>query len=138
MLARLRVHLTAVAIALTVAGSSAGAQEIAAPPVPNDAPVAAQSMDVTSTERGVDVAVEAAVAGPVMSGASIAARADLQATSSADAAAMMQSRDRRGTTLMLVGGAAFLAGLLIGDDAGTAVALGGAIVGLYGLYMYLQ
>jgi hypothetical protein len=50
----------------------------------------------------------------------------------------LQSRTRRGQTLMIVGGAAFLAGLIIGDDAGTAIAIGGAAVGLYGLYLWAQ
>jgi hypothetical protein len=40
--------------------------------------------------------------------------------------------------LMFVGGAAFLGGLIIDDDAGTVIAIGGLIVGLYGLYNYLQ
>ena len=40
--------------------------------------------------------------------------------------------------LMVVGGAALLTGLIIGDDAGTVIAVGGALVGLYGLYEYLQ
>ena len=50
----------------------------------------------------------------------------------------LQSRTRRGQTLMIVGGAAFLAGLIIGDDAGTAIAIGGALIGLYGLYLWAQ
>ncbi|MGQ0642235.1 MAG: hypothetical protein ACT4P6_15920 [Gemmatimonadaceae bacterium] len=53
-------------------------------------------------------------------------------------AALAQSRVRRGQTLMIVGGAAFLAGLIIGDDVGTAIAVGGAIVGIYGLYLWAQ
>lgn len=40
--------------------------------------------------------------------------------------------------LMVVGGAAVLVGLIIGGGAGTAIAIGGAIVGLVGLYQYMQ
>jgi len=40
--------------------------------------------------------------------------------------------------LMAVGGAALLTGLIISGDAGKVIAIGGAIVGLYGLYEYLQ
>jgi hypothetical protein len=40
--------------------------------------------------------------------------------------------------LMVVGGAAVLVGLIIGNDVGTVIAVGGAIAGLYGLYQYLQ
>jgi hypothetical protein len=39
---------------------------------------------------------------------------------------------------MVVGGAALLSGLIIGGGAGTAIAVGGAVVGLYGLYEFLQ
>ncbi|MGQ0538655.1 MAG: hypothetical protein ACT4R6_06890 [Gemmatimonadaceae bacterium] len=54
------------------------------------------------------------------------------------APAPAQRRQRDGRVLMIVGGAAFLAGLLIGDDVGTAIAVGGAAVGLYGLYLWAQ
>jgi hypothetical protein len=40
--------------------------------------------------------------------------------------------------LMVVGGAALLTGLIIGGGAGTVIAVGGALIGLYGLYEYLQ
>lgn len=44
----------------------------------------------------------------------------------------------RGQVLMIVGGAAFLAGAIIGNDAGTIMMIGGAGIGLWGLYLYLQ
>ena len=40
--------------------------------------------------------------------------------------------------LMGVGGAAVVIGLLIGGDGGTILALGGGVIGLVGLYRYLQ
>jgi hypothetical protein len=40
--------------------------------------------------------------------------------------------------LMIIGGVGFVAGLIIGGSAGTAVAVAGAVVALYGLYMYLR
>ena len=46
--------------------------------------------------------------------------------------------ERVPVALMVVGGAALLAGLIIGGGAGTAIAVGGAVVGLYGLYEFLQ
>lgn len=49
-----------------------------------------------------------------------------------------QRSPRRGKTLMIVGGAMFIAGAIIGNDAGTIVMLGGAGIGLYGLYLYVQ
>ena len=49
-------------------------------------------------------------------------------------------RTERGSDLALmgVGGAAVVVGLLVGGDAGAAVAIGGGVVGLIGLYRYLQ
>jgi hypothetical protein len=43
-----------------------------------------------------------------------------------------------GTKLMILGGAAILTGIVIGGDAGHAISIGGAVVGLIGLYQYLQ
>jgi len=40
--------------------------------------------------------------------------------------------------LMIVGGAAIVIGLLIGDEAGGILAFGGAVTGLVGLYQYLR
>jgi hypothetical protein len=40
--------------------------------------------------------------------------------------------------LMIVGGAGFIAGLIIGGGGGTAIAIAGAVVALYGLYLYLR
>jgi len=40
--------------------------------------------------------------------------------------------------MMIVGGAAILVGAVIGGDAGDIFMVGGAVVGLFGLYKYLQ
>lgn len=53
-------------------------------------------------------------------------------------AALAAGRSGRGQALAIVGGAAFLGGLLIGDDAGTAIAIGGLVVGIYGLWLWLN
>jgi hypothetical protein len=50
----------------------------------------------------------------------------------------VQQGMRRSTTLMLIGGGIFLAGALIGGDAGALIMIGGAATGLYGLYIYLD
>jgi hypothetical protein len=82
--------------------------------------------------------------GPSMAAATSGIRAntakeDLSAQASADrAAAAHQGGLGTGGVLMIVGGAALLAGLLIGGGAGTAIAVAGAVAGLYGLYLYLQ
>jgi hypothetical protein len=43
-----------------------------------------------------------------------------------------------GTGLIIAGGALFIAGLIIGGDAGTVLAVGGAALGAYGLYQYFR
>ncbi len=45
---------------------------------------------------------------------------------------------RQNRALMIVGGAGMLTGLVIGDDAGTLISVGGAVVFLWGLYQYVQ
>lgn len=45
--------------------------------------------------------------------------------------------NRNAVAMMVVGGAALLVGAIIGNDAGTIVMLGGAGIGLYGLYLFL-
>ena len=50
---------------------------------------------------------------------------------------MPRRRDRsQGKTLMIVGGAAIVAGILVGGDGGTVLILGGVGVGAYGFYLY--
>jgi len=69
-----------------------------------------------------------------------AARAGITAPSApaASAAEQVDTPSRESAALMIVGGAALLAGLLIGGGAGTAIAVGGALIGLYGLWMYVR
>jgi hypothetical protein len=43
---------------------------------------------------------------------------------------------REGRVLAIVGGAAVIAGVLIGDTGGTVIAISGAAIGLYGLYIW--
>ena len=50
-----------------------------------------------------------------------------------DRAGLGQSR-----AMMIVGGAALIVGAVIGHTAGTLIMVGGAVVGLVGLYQYLQ
>jgi hypothetical protein len=42
-----------------------------------------------------------------------------------------------GRIAMIVGGAALVGGLIIGDDAGTVIAVSGLVIGLLGLWTYL-
>jgi len=84
------------------------------------------------TPPTVDVAPSS---GPTMHAARLSPR--LASTTSKDANAMRRPSRGSGVGLMILGGAALVTGLIIGGDAGTVSAVGGAIIGLYGLYVYL-
>jgi len=87
----------------------------------------------------VTATVEAPTAGPTLDGATVGIRhTDSQATTSPTNATPAPRHGDQPTALMIVGGAAFLAGAIISGDAGTIIMVGGAAVGLYGLYLYLQ
>lgn len=84
----------------------------------------------------------AQAAGPTMAAAQSGIRAnvateDLTAQESADRAAHSGGLGTGGA-LMIVGGAAFIAGLIIGGGVGTALAVGGVLVAAYGLYVFLK
>jgi hypothetical protein len=75
--------------------------------------------------------------GPTIESAAVGIRPAV----SKDEAAATQAR-RRGVNndvaLMIVGGAAMIAGAIIDGDAGTIFLIGGAVIALWGLYNYLQ
>jgi hypothetical protein len=74
--------------------------------------------------------------GPSREGARVASHA---AATRRGAPPILQNgkSNRNAVALMIVGGAALVVGAVIGDDAGTLVMLGGAGIGLYGLYLFL-
>jgi hypothetical protein len=76
--------------------------------------------------------------GPTMEAATIAVRPVESKTLQLNAAAAPRKGYGQPVALMVVGGAAVLTGLIIGDAPGTIIAVGGAVMGLYGLYEYLQ
>jgi hypothetical protein len=53
-------------------------------------------------------------------------------------AAVSTARLKEPRTLMIIGGAAFVAGAIIGGTPGTLILVGGTVTGLYGLYKYVQ
>jgi hypothetical protein len=83
----------------------------------------------------------AQAAGPTMA----AAQAGIHANVPTEDLSSQEAADRAahgglgtGGALMIVGGAAFIAGLIIGGGAGTALAIGGVLVAAYGLYLFLK
>ena len=113
--------------ALAVNAAPAGAQSVSqndSTPTPAVATTTSQA-DSNSDARG-----------PRLASARVAAHAE---SAPIGAAPVIQNRgsNRNAVALMAVGGAALVIGAVIGDDAGTLVMLGGAVVGLYGLYLFL-
>ncbi len=78
-------------------------------------------------------------AGPALAATRVGFQPTLDASATADVS--MQARRgglSSGQKLMILGGATFLVGALVGDDAGTVIMVGGAAIGLYGLYLWLN
>lgn len=73
-------------------------------------------------------------------GAALTVTAPAPAEASAEKAVNQPAMQSRGasTAFMIVGGALLLAGLLIDNDAGTLVAVTGAAIGAYGLYLHFR
>jgi hypothetical protein len=95
----------------------------------------AQAHPTNATHR-----TPAPAAGPRLELTATAVRQHAQAVDSAamNVAAARRNSMGRPVALMVVGGAAFLAGALIGGDAGTIFMIGGAVTALIGLYQYLE
>jgi len=103
---------------LAVALSRSAAAQTPASPAPA----------VTSTAPAVSYA-------PTLAATRFGISTEAQAPLTTDASAARMGR-REGRAFALVGGAAVIAGILIGGDAGTVIAIGGAGIGLYGLYIW--
>jgi hypothetical protein len=117
-----RLYVAAVAATLCLAGSSA-AQGVNAP-APSQAVASDTAVSLATQPSVIDKPSDA-----VRRRSDVAPAAPLPATGANLGTAKAQ---------MIVGGAAFVAGALIGNDAGTVLMLGGAVVGLYGLWNYLK
>jgi hypothetical protein len=113
-------------------------------PIPTEAPAAD-----TTVERSPSLDSSTVPRGPVADSTRLIAVAprDLRvaahyaATRQSESSAMV-ARQRAGLgqpmAMMVVGGAALLVGAIIGDTPGTIFMIGGAVIGLVGLYEYLQ
>ena len=102
----------------------------------------AGAQDITTQQPSpaavVTASVQAPAAGPTLDAATVGIHRDATQSATTPTNATPVRRGDQPTALMIVGGVAFLAGAIIGGDAGTIIMVGGAAVGLYGLYLYLQ
>lgn len=104
-------------------------------PTASVGPLGSVRRDSATTATTPGSASVAALRGPSMSSARVAAHA--VSTSRSAPPVIQNKKSKNSVALMIVGGAALVVGAVIGDDAGTLVMLGGAAVGLYGLYLFL-
>ena len=116
-----------------VAAPSAQAQQALAPRTP-PADVSAPTVMATADSTVND----ARPAGPTADAARVAVSQPTSHELKVSSAAQRRRGLGQPIALMVVGGAALLTGLISGDAAGTVIAVGGALVGLSGLYEYLQ
>lgn len=125
---------TAILLGMSLAPLALGAQDTQRP---NTTPA-----DSTSIERVVTTAAERPANTTTSVGPRLApAGLTTMAFSTANAPAPQPDDNANmgpNLALMGAGAAAVVVGLLIGGDGGTAIALGGGVVGLIGLYRYLR
>ena len=133
----MRVPVRLLAVALLVAIAAPLRAQIALQATPDtNAVVAADSTPApaTVTER---TPAPSAVAGPTLAGmrAGVHAR---ETSRPAQPTMAMRGNLGQDRALMVVGVAALITGAIIGGTPGTVIMVGGAVVGLLGLYDYLQ
>ena len=145
----MRLEMCALALGTALAACALAADAVAQTPAA-DGPASALATRILPELAGADRSpaepgslAQAERVGPVTT--SLLARAQVSLLESEHArpepAPLLQRRDRKrqtGVTLMIVGGAAFVTGLVIGDTGGTILAVAGIGVGAYGLYLFIE
>jgi uncharacterized membrane protein len=131
-----RLPVARASLALVLLAPRLGAQAAVQPPAVQEptAAGAAAPAPVTPADSAAPVP-----RGPTQDAARVGAQR------SAESGPLEANAPRRGgpgfgrsEAMMIVGGTAVVIGLIIGDGAGGALAFGGAVVGLVGLYQYLR
>lgn len=126
-----RAHPLAVVLMLALTAITAGAQAPARPVV--SIPLGAPTLTVQTN------AIPSATVGPVLRSSAVGVLPARQNVPLAQTGALAPANNRaQSTTLMIVGGVALIVGAIIGGTPGTIFMVGGGVVGLIGLYNYLQ
>lgn len=121
---------------LTLAVATLLALSLAAPRVyAQDVQLASLDPAVASPAAQADTLVAPTATGPSMQASTLSPR--LATDAPLETNAMRRPTRGSGVGLMILGGAALITGAIIGDTPGTIIMVGGAVVGLYGLYVYL-
>ncbi|MEO6865952.1 MAG: hypothetical protein ABI229_10905 [Gemmatimonadaceae bacterium] len=129
----MRNLFASLALAAAFAPGALSAQSSAALSPESPAPVvaAAPATAPTAAPAASSTMIRSDVAG-------IRTNSDANAPLVVSTAAAGGLNQGEGVALMAVGGAGLVAGLLIGGNAGSAVAIGGLAVGLIGLYEFVR
>ncbi len=123
------VRLSVVSLAALFAlSATARAQSI----VPSSRLAIPVATEITTVDSAATTPV-----GPSRDAASLAVRSAAEPNHS-PAPAPAKSGFTQSEGLMILGGAAILTGIVVGNNAGHAISVAGAVVGLIGLYQYLQ
>lgn len=128
---RSTVHVLSVAVGFALFTPSLQAQ---APALPTGA---ADVQLTTRTPAGSDVA-QVEPAGPRRQATVVGVRADAAASELPAPLQARRNNTSTAATLTIIGGAAFVGGLLIDNNAGNAIAVGGLVMALVGLYLWLR
>jgi len=132
---------------LEEATQSPPAPQLTTPTPTQDAPAdaAANAPANAASAAAPEVTAPAVTTGPTFGNATSGIRAnaaheDLTTAEAAHRAVTGGSGGglNKGAIVLIVGGAAIAAGVLIGGTGGAALAIGGALVALYGIYLLLQ
>lgn len=109
------------------------------------APLAAQQVSFDSTSQGTapmavsaPATMPAPVVGPMLQTAAVGFRANAAPVVPNALAVSSEGENSQNMALMVVGGAGLIVGAVIGGRSGTIVMLGSGILGLVGLFRYLQ
>jgi hypothetical protein len=95
-------------------------------------------LGASAPARGVQVVAPTTPVGPVMIPSATWRPMVVELPGEQVASAVAQQSDRNNVAWMAVGAAALMVGLLIGGDAGTVVAVTGGVIGLMGLFRYMN
>ena len=137
MSSRSRSIATHAALAVMLAAPAVHAQDAGAPVLAPADSAAVALVAAPAAGRAAPVDSLRVVGGAPLVGAGIAVRAPARAPATAPTMAAPGAL-RQSQVLMIVGGAAVVLGLVAGGDAEAPLVVGGAIIGLFGLYQYLK
>jgi hypothetical protein len=142
----MRLNTRVVVLSLLVAGVAPLRAQIVVPAVtPDSVPVVTDSVQRTTDLADMadisDAAMPRPSASPGAAMTGLRAGVHARETSRPNHPNIMAPEHAnlgQARAMMVVGAAALIAGAIIGDTPGTIVMVGGAVIGLIGLYDYLQ